>query len=64
MENHESNFTDIEVGLEKRNHKKDFWRNSKQDEGCSNITVAQDLSLSIMTIFEIDSIEMEEGFIY
>lgn len=64
MENHETNLTDVEVGFEKRNHRKDFWGNSKQDEDCSNLTVAQDLSLSIMTIFEIDSIEMEEGFIY
>ena len=64
MESYNSVLDEIEANFDKKTEKKDFWKNARQNEDCSDLTVAQDLNVSIMTIFEIDSIEMKEGFIY
>lgn len=64
MKKYNSVLDEIEAEFEEKNDKKMFWKNIRQNEDCSDLTVAQDLSVSIMTIFEIDSIEMKEGFIY
>ena len=63
MADYNSILKDIESKEEKQK-KTYFWQNSRQHEDCCDLTVARDLSISIMTIFEIDSIEMKEGFIY
>lgn len=64
MEKYHSVLDEIESDFDKKDEKKLFWKHTRQNEDCSDLTVAQDLSVSIMTIFEIDSIEMKEGFIY
>ncbi|MGK7370028.1 MAG: hypothetical protein ACNS64_07415 [Candidatus Halalkalibacterium sp. M3_1C_030] len=64
MEKYNSVLDEIESGNEENADKKLFWKNIRQNQDCSDLTVARDLSVSIMTIFEIDSIEMKEGFIY
>ncbi len=64
MESYNSVLDEFEANFDKKNEKKVFWKNARQNEDCSDLTVARDLNVSIMTIFEIDSIEMKEGFIY
>lgn len=64
MADYNSILDDIEPKQEERQGKTYFWQSSRQHEECCDLTVARDLSISIMTIFEIDSIEMKEGFIY
>lgn len=64
MADYNSVLNDIETKPEEKEENKLFWQNTIRHEQCSDLTVARDLSISIMTIFEIDSIEMKEGFIY
>ncbi|MDX1585973.1 MAG: hypothetical protein R3222_04480 [Balneolaceae bacterium] len=64
MKSYNTVLDEIEADFKKESEKKMFWKNTRQNEDCSDLTVAQDLSVSIMTIFEIESIEMKEGFIY
>lgn len=64
MEKYNSVLEEINAGIEDNTNKNLFWENTRENKDCSDLTVAQDLSVSIMTIFEIDSIEMKEGFIY
>jgi len=64
MDNYETLVSELEKENITQAEKRFFWENSEKDKDCANLTVAKGLSLSIMTIFEIDSIEMEEGFIY
>lgn len=65
MDNYRTALNKTESKSEKKNdNRMFFWQKSSRNEDCSNLTVARDLSISVMTIFEIDSIEMKEGFIY
>lgn len=64
MKKYNSVLEEIEADFADKKEKKMFWKNIRQNEDCSDLTIAQDLSVSIMTIFEIESIEMKEGFIY
>jgi hypothetical protein len=64
MENYHNEINKAGNETDKKGKNKFFWQNAKKDEDCSNLTIARDLNISVMTIFEIDSIEMKEGFIY
>ena len=64
MDKYNEVLDEIESDFNKTSAQKRFWDNTDENAECSDLTVARDLSISIMTIFEIDSIEMKEGFIY
>ena len=64
MDKYNTVLDEIEADNKEKNNRKRFWNNTGQNEDRSDLTIARDLSVSIMTIFEIDSIEMKEGFIY
>lgn len=64
MDKYSTALNKTESESKKNDNRMYLWQNAGQNEDCSNLTVARDLSISVMTIFEIDSIEMKEGFIY
>lgn len=64
MDKYNDVLDEIDSDFYEKSTKKRFWNSTSENAECSNLTVARDLSVSIMTIFEIDSIEMKEGFIY
>ena len=64
MEKYNSALEEMKNDFDGKNDNKLFWKHTRENEECSELTVGQDLSVSIMTIFEIESIEMKEGFIY